>query len=143
MKLHTRVSHPAHGIAVNLVHECTYPEDWNTLGDDRQIIIRLTGHGTYINQTAMSQQEVAATISKIMAARQEKMAWLLADDSLQYGDVITRLSEVVNETPGLGVLLPTSTQIKASEVPLTKTPSNGVLPRAVEHCPTLPLVTNP
>ena len=143
VSLHTRARRPARGIVVNLVHECTYPEDWNTLGDDRQIIIRLTGHGSYINEAAMSQQEIAATISKIMATRQEKMAWLLADDTSTYGDVVTNLSEVVDKTPGLAVLLPTSAQIKASEAPLTNAPSDGALPRPIEHCPTLPLATNP
>jgi biopolymer transport protein ExbD len=143
MKLRTPAPQPARGIAVNLVHECTYPEDFNTLGDDRQIIIRLTGHGMFINETAMSREDVVATISKIMATRQEKLAWLIADDSSSYGEVVGELSEVVRGSPGLAVMLPTTIQVKASEArPIHVTP-NGVLPRGIEHCPALPLVTNP
>ena len=128
---------------MNLVHECTYPEDWNTLGDDRQIIIRLTSHGTFINETAMSQQEVVTKIGPIMATRQEKLISLLADDSLPYGNVVTELSEVARESPGLAVMLPTSTQVKASEIPSTRVNLNGVLTQVIEYCPALPLVTNP
>jgi hypothetical protein len=66
-----------HGFPIALSYPCHYPESFNVLGDDRQIVVRYKADKSLsINQTPFSESEIGPEIEKIFETRNYRLAWI-------------------------------------------------------------------
>ena len=101
--------HATTGTTVVLTHICSWQQAFNTLGDDRQIIVRLKqNHAVVINETPFTPKTLLTEVSLIMDTRNEKFLWVDAEKSLSYGEVVTMIAALKNAEPRMAIMLVTN-----------------------------------
>jgi hypothetical protein len=108
--------HPTpRGFQTVLFHDCSNEEAFRELGDDRQIIVTSHADGSLsINQTRFPSSAIGPELAKIFQYRSLKLVWYIADPHLTYGQAITNLSAVHQNTTKFIVAMPTTSQIVSS-----------------------------
>jgi hypothetical protein len=95
------------GLYIFVAEEC--PRD---MMDDRRIeVVQFLRDGRiFLNERELDRPALRAAIAEVMERRSDRIIYIAGEDGAVYGDVLSQVSTLVADTPGLLVVLATASQ---------------------------------
>jgi len=116
------------GFPIVLSYPCIYPESFNVLGDDRQIVVHYKSNGNMsINETPFSESNIGSEMEKIFETRNYKLVWIDASPQVTFGQAVHAIAVLRSDKTNAIVALSTASQLASKAVG-----ANGY---PVEFCP--------
>lgn len=104
---------PAFGLRVPMVKLKQHSPGY-VCEDDRLLIVRLMKDGNvWINETAISTEQLRPLLFKIFEYRHERVVYLFAEPSVPYGKFVEFFGQVSSSISGLHVILLTDEILKS------------------------------
>ena len=105
----------ASGARVIMMRHCTDQEERDR-GDSREVFVRLRDDGSiYMNEDPISSRNLLTEIQRIFSTRQERVLFLLGENSVSYQRVASTAAELQAQVQDLQIFLPTSANIRGTQ----------------------------
>jgi biopolymer transport protein ExbD len=105
------------GLPVVLSYPCSYPESFNVLGDDRQIVVRYEPNGSmWVNQTLISEPNIGSEMERIFETRNYKLVWIDASPQVTFGQAVHAIAVLRSDKTNAIVALSTASQLASKAV---------------------------
>jgi hypothetical protein len=106
-----------HGFSIALSYPCFYPESFNVLGDDRQLVAHYKANESLsLNETPYSESEFGSEMEKIFETRDYKLVWFNAAPQVTYGQAVHAIASLRSERTKAIIAVSTASQLASKAV---------------------------
>ena len=100
-----------------LAYPCSYPESFNVLGDDRQVVAHYKSDGKLsINEIPFSESDIGFEMEKIFETRNYKLVWINAEPQVSYGEAVQAIASLQSDQTKAIIAMATASQLASTSV---------------------------